>query len=397
MPRVVIASRIFAPEPAAASFRLASVATALAARGVQVDVLTTQAPSGFRAASDAARVRVRRFPVLRDRAGYVRGYLHYLSFDVPLGLRLLTTRRFEVALAEPPPTTGLVVRIACAIRRRPYVYFAADLWATAVSSGEFPSVVAKLVRWMEDLAMAGATRVVAVSDDVADRIEARGLTRPVVVGNGIDTTIFDPATLTSADVRELTSAVPGDVGPVLVYTGTASEVHGAHVFVEAAVALRAHYPDLRLVFVGQGTSIEALAGDPQTPHWIVLLPRQAPRVAAAWLARADVALASVASGPYSFAFPSKLAAAAAMGTAAVYAGTGAAASWVTGGQTGYVCEWEPGAVADSIRTALEAGPLDPDRLRAWAEQTASLHAVGERVADELLSPAMRRKMGESKR
>ena len=397
MPRVLVASRIFAPEPAAAAFRLKAVVSALAARDVSVDVRTTKAPPGFRPGPAQAGVVVRRAPVLRDRAGYVRGYLQYLSFDVPLALRLLTCRSFDVALVEPPPTTGLVVRTVLALRRRPYVYFAADLWATAMESGSFPGVVAHVVRWIEDRTLAGAAEVVAVSEEVADQIVARGGARPTVVGNGIDLTAFDPDALAAEDVLALTEQVPVGAGPILVYTGTASEVHGAEVFVTAATALREEHPDLRLVFLGQGTTFEALAADPDTPDWIVLIPRQAPRVAAAWLSRADVALASVADGPYSFAFPSKLVAAAAMGTVAVYAGTGAAAAWVRDGRTGYVCPWDADAAADAIRTALRTEAPDPQELRAWAQQTASLDIVGQRVADTLMRIGSGRKMRGSKR
>ena len=46
--RVVIASRIFAPEPAAAAFRLAALAEALSERGAEVTVLTTRAMAGRR-------------------------------------------------------------------------------------------------------------------------------------------------------------------------------------------------------------------------------------------------------------------------------------------------------------------------------------------------------------
>ena len=397
MTRVLVASRIFAPEPAAAAFRLEAVVAALAARGAGVDVVTTTPPPGFRPGPAQDRVRVRRAPVLRDRAGYVRGYLQYLSFDVPLAFRLLTSRSFDVALVEPPPTTGLVIRMVLALRRRPYVYFAADLWATAVTSGGFPGPVAHVLRWVEDRALAGAAEVVAVSQDVADQVVARGGARPTVVGNGIDLTTFDPGALDEDAVLELTAQVPPGAGPVLVYTGTASEVHGAEVFVAAAAAVRREHPDLRLVFLGHGTTVEALAGDPGTPDWVVLVPRQSPRVAAAWLSRADLALASVADGPYSFAFPSKLVAAAAMGTAAVYAGSGAAATWVRDGQTGYVCSWDADAVADAIRTALAAADPDPDALRAWAQQTASLEAVGQRVADVVISIGSDLKKRESNR
>ena len=69
---VRIVSRIFLPEAAAASFRLAGVSQALRDKGVEVEVVTTTAPPGA-AANDQGRVR--RFPVLRDKEGYVRGYL----------------------------------------------------------------------------------------------------------------------------------------------------------------------------------------------------------------------------------------------------------------------------------------------------------------------------------
>src|SRR3546814_10831501 len=41
----------------------------------------------------ALPILVRRARVLRDAAGYVRGYLQYMSFDIPLAVRLLLARR----------------------------------------------------------------------------------------------------------------------------------------------------------------------------------------------------------------------------------------------------------------------------------------------------------------
>ena len=70
-------------------------------------------------------------PVLRDEAGYVRGYAQYMSFDLPLALRLLAGRRPDLVVAEPPPTTGAVVRVIAALRGVPYAYYAADVWSDA--------------------------------------------------------------------------------------------------------------------------------------------------------------------------------------------------------------------------------------------------------------------------
>jgi hypothetical protein len=138
-------------------------------------------------------VRVKRFPVLRDAAGYVRGYVQYMSFDVPLFFRLLVGRGSDVIVAEPPPTTGFVVRIAAAMRRTPYVYYAADIWSDASESTGAPAFVVRVVRRLESFALRGARAVIAVTDGVAERVrELAGHDRVSVIRNGIDTTIFTP-------------------------------------------------------------------------------------------------------------------------------------------------------------------------------------------------------------
>ena len=84
----LLATRIHLPEAAAASFRLDGVERALAARRVPVRVLTTRPPADVEHADGEAQgVRVSRWPALRDSSGYLRGYVPYLSFDLPLALR----------------------------------------------------------------------------------------------------------------------------------------------------------------------------------------------------------------------------------------------------------------------------------------------------------------------
>ena len=73
--RVIVATRIYRPEPAAASLVLGAIADALTARGHEVEVYTVTPPKGLRSMPRAERVRG--FPVLRDRQGYVRGYVQY--------------------------------------------------------------------------------------------------------------------------------------------------------------------------------------------------------------------------------------------------------------------------------------------------------------------------------
>ncbi|MFP3822035.1 hypothetical protein SB658_25400, partial [Bacillus sp. SIMBA_008] len=77
--RVAIVSRIYRPEPSAASLFLGAVADELTGRGNRVVVLTARPPKSTRTPRHVETVRT--FPVVRDRQGYVRGYIPYLSFD----------------------------------------------------------------------------------------------------------------------------------------------------------------------------------------------------------------------------------------------------------------------------------------------------------------------------
>ena len=79
------------------SFRLDGVERALARHGVPVRVLTTTTPGREGAPApvpdDPEGVRVSRWPALRDASGYLRGYLPYMSYDLPVALRLRTASR----------------------------------------------------------------------------------------------------------------------------------------------------------------------------------------------------------------------------------------------------------------------------------------------------------------
>ena len=381
--RVVIASRIYAPEPAAASFRLSALAVALADSGAEVDVLTTRAPDGAEAPGHPG-VRIRRAPVLRDRAGYVRGYLQYLSFDVPLFFRLLFVRRPDVVVLEPPPTTAFVVRMVCALRRIPYVYYAADIWGDAAANATSSSLVLRAVRGVERGALRAAATVLSVSDGVTHRLRQLGVERIVTIGNGVaspDFTLDGPA-------QQLD-------GPFFVYAGTASEVHGATIFVRAFTAVHAVRSDARLVFIGQGADraeLEAAAG--ALPDGTVrFLPRLAPAEVAGWLRGAVAALASVRPGVgYDFAFPTKLYAAVACGTPVIFTGAGPGAEFVSDAVLGEAVAYDDDAVAAAMLRVL-AAPADAARRTAIAaysgDRTDPAASAAEAVVAAIPRPRSR--------
>ncbi|KQV25476.1 glycosyltransferase family 4 protein [Yonghaparkia sp. Root332] len=377
--RVVIASRIFSPEPAAAAFRLEALAKALVARGHEVEVLTSRPPASQRIA-DAAGVTVRRAPVLRDRSGAVRGYVQYLSFDVPLIARLLMARRADAVVVEPPPTTGAVVRLVCALRRTPYLYYAGDILADAAGSAGSPAPVVAAVRRLERLSWGGAARVLSVSESVSARLRELGVAadRIAEVGNGIDTGVFSPEG----------EAVERDE-PYALYAGTASEVHGAGVFVEAMASVTG----MRLVFLGAGVERDALRARAEAiaPGRVEFLDTVPATEVARWLRGARVAVASVKpEGGYGFAFPTKMYAAVSTGTPVLYAGEGPGRAFAESAPLARAVDHDADAVAAALRDARDERPTPAARaeLARWARVEISLGAAAERAADavELLAP-----------
>lgn len=371
---IVIISRIYLPEPSAASFRLGALARALRDAGASTTVLTSAPPLQYaEAVADHDGIEVRRAPVLRDSAGYVRGYAQYMSFDIPVFFRLLFTRNVDLVVVEPPPTTGFFVRWACMIRHIPYVYYAADIWADAVEMTSAPKFVVRVVRALERWAMRGASAVISVSDEFTTRLtELDSRARVVTVGNGVDTSLFGP------------TGPAHDLGvPYLLYAGTASEVHGATIFLDAFRKVIADKPNARLVFVGQGAERELLeqAAKLLPAGAVVFEPRLSPGEVAQWIRGAVATLASVKPGGYELAFPTKMYASVSCGTRVIYAGVGPGRDFASRSDLGWAVSYDADVIAEAMLAAL-ATPADEEKrfaVSTWARNNVSLSAVAERV------------------
>lgn len=382
--RVLLATRVFTPEPVAAAFREEALAIALQDAGADVAVLTTSGGAGEGGADPRLR-GVSRFPVKRDHQGQVRGYASYLSFDLPLALRLLAARRVDAIIAEPPPTTLLVATVLAAIRRVPLIVYAADVWADATDSvGGVPRWVRGIVRWAETTAWRRAARVLTISPGVQHRVEELTSHRAaaVMIGNGIDTDTFTPE-----------GPDAGEEGPYFVYAGTVSEWQGAGVFLDAFAAVRARHPRSRLLFYSEGTGREELQDRvvAEGLSGIEFRDKISPAQVAAVLRGAVAGLSSITPGQgYEFALPTKIYAATACGTPVIHAGDGAAHERVEQAHLGWACAYDPGQVAAAMEQALaahEAGgagaPAAQD-LRTWTLENASLAGCAALGAREVL-------------
>lgn len=378
--KVTVVSRLYAPEVGAAAFRLKALVEGLGAAGAQVNVVTTKAPAGSRPFKPSYKIS--RWPVLRDAGGNVRGYVQYLSFDIPMFLRILLGPRPDVFVVEPPPTSGFVVKTVAWMRRVPFVYFSADVSSSAARGiGISPAVVAVLTA-VERSILAAASAVLAVSDGVENEIaELTGHKAHVVnVGTGVDTTAFSYEG----------PKKPAE-GRYFVYAGTMSEIQGAGVFIDAFKEIATEYPDAQLMMFGQGVELEELkmraVSLPGQIHFFA--PAQGTEIAQ-WHRGATANLASVRPGKgYDFAFATKALAGLSAGAPTIYSGVGPLVELVQAHGLGFACEWDAASVADAMRAMLDR-PFDEARRRQlsqWVDQNYSLHAVGAAGAAAVLAAA----------
>lgn len=389
---VTLATRTFTPEPTAAALRLGALARALAVGGDTVRVLTsrlassvardareteeTQAPEGVsaHAGEGPGLVEVRRAPVLRDRTGAVRGYVSYMSFDLPLLARLLGGPRPDVVVSEPPPTTGVAVRLACALRHVPYVYYCADIVSDAAALAGVPGLVVRTVAGLESFALRGARRVIAVSDGVALRARELGARDVAVVPNGVR--------VPEAVATGVPDGFPTCSGPVFVYAGTVAQWLAPEVFVDAFERARERLGDARLVFVGQGSGWDGLAARARGVTGVDLIPAVSADEADRWMARATATLASLRPGGYDYAYPTKILASLAQGTPVIYAGPGQAARDVEESALGVACSLDVDEIAEAM-VALASGAaswVGRDGARAWVREHRSVLASSRAAA-----------------
>jgi len=377
--RVVIATRIFSPEPSAASFVLETIARRFRDAGHEVTVVTTRPPKQL-AVADLPGITVKRAPVLRDRSGYVRGYLPYLSFDVPLFFRLLFSRGADLYLVEPPPTTGAVVRVVAALRRRPYVYDAADLWSDAAAMATSSSIVLGLLRRVEQFAMRGAAHAFAISEGLIGRMRELAIPVPATaIGFGVDTEAFHY--IPAADLGE-------QAQPYFVYAGTYSEWHGAGILLEAFAEFSAARPGYRLVFVGNGSERELLEGR-RDELGLDTVEFHDPIESARLNTLLNGAVASLATlkpgQGYDYAFTTKVYSSIAAGCPILFTGVGPTIAFIDGAnasqRTGSAVGYDIGAVRDSM-IALADSPFTPEQRRAlsdWSRANHSLTAIADVV------------------
>jgi teichuronic acid biosynthesis glycosyltransferase TuaC len=230
----------------------------------------------------------------------------------------------------------------------------------------------RLLRWM----LPKASRIVAVSRDLANKVEALGVPaeRIALVGNGIDAEMFTPRPRGEAQQRV---GLPG-AAPTIVYVGNLKEEKGVLDLADAFSQLAQRHPTARLVLVGGGPMRDALSQRlaPLGARAILAGPRPLDEVPW-WMAAADVVvLASWNEGT-----PNVLLEALSCGRRVVATRVGGVPDVVTSPTQGELVEpRDVAALSEALGRAL-ATPYEPSQVAAsrsgasWAASAAALHRV----------------------
>ncbi len=230
-------------------------------------------------------------------------------------------------------------------------------------------------------AMRAATRVVAVSEAVADYARAHGARAPLVLPNGVDAARF--------------ALPPRRDGPFTVgFVGTLKPWHDTACLVAALPHLHARVPDARLLIVGDGPERDRLMAQAISlgvAEAMEFTGALAPDAVPVQLARMHVGAAPYRGGEPFYFSPLKLYEYMAAGLPVVASDVGDLGRIIEGARAGHVVPPDdPRRLADAL-TDLAQGPAEAARMglagRAYVVAHHGWDRVLVRILQDLATPA----------
>ena len=327
---------------------------------------------------------VRVWTVLAPNRGIFWRSVDFLSFAVSGFLAGLFQRTDVILATSPQLLTGLAGWWLAALKRRPWVFEVRDLWPDSIVSVGLmqENALIRGLRALEQRLYRHATRVVAVSTGIRDRLLARGVpaNKLGVVPNGIDLQLLKG----TSDGQPLRGALNLRGKFVVGYVGTHGMAQGLEVAIDAARLLQRE--DVHFLFVGEGARREAVMAHAKKLQlgnvmFVGLVSRPS---AAEHLALCDAVLIPLKqTDQIQITIPAKIFEAAAMGKPIIVSAVGASAELVQRYGAGIVVPPEqPDRLAAAILELRKAPDLQA-RLREGSLRLAQDYDR-QRFAGEML-------------
>jgi glycosyltransferase involved in cell wall biosynthesis len=259
--RIIFVNRFYAPDQSATSRMLTDLATALAADGSDVHVVTSRLLHDDASASLAShevkdgvvihRVRTTRF----GRSALLGRGLDYLSFHIAAANELSAVARdgdVIVAKTDPPLVALAAARVARKRGAR-LVNWLQDVFpeaAAAIGMAAARGPVGWVLRFLRDRALRRSAATVVLGEAMRQRIVARGIdpAKVIVISNWADGAKLRPTDRASNALRERW----GLAGKLVVgYSGNMGRAHSFGTVLDAADVLSTQ-SDVAFVFIGGG-------------------------------------------------------------------------------------------------------------------------------------------------
>ncbi len=303
----------------------------------------------------------------------VLNYLSYVFLAVPRALFLPCD---VILVMTDPPFEGIVGAFVSILKRKPYVYNIRDLYpdmalgGSIVSPGMLARIWEKLHRW----ALRRATRVVALGDDMRNRILAKGVdpAHVVIVRDGADLPAqgskpsFDP---------QVIQAIRGNSQFVLLHAGNLG-FYGAWDTLLAAARELAQ-DGVSIVFVGDGAERERLQSAASGLPNVRFLPSFPSNKIPSVLAAPDAHIITVKRGLEGVVVPSKMYSILAAGKPVVAIAPAECDVVTIGARKGFSIAADPDDPAQFVQ-AVRRISRNPELLRSMGASAAAAAPEYER-------------------
>ncbi len=317
--RILVVCPHFEPDTAPTGDVMTRIVGELAARGHELDVITSlpwyrehrieRAWEGRIVDRQATAwghiIRVHPFPSGDKRSLWRRG-LSFLGFTALVTAVGVPGRRVDAVLAMSPPLTlGLAGKVLALARRAPLVFNIQDVFPdVAIEVGALRGRRAiAAARRLERFTYARSAAVTVLSEDLRENLAAK-VDDPAkirVIPNFADTTALRPGPRLTSYRREL------GLGEELVvmYAGNVGFSQSLDLVVDAARSL-AERGDVRFVVNGGGSGLEELRRRASGLPNVIFAPYQPRERLGEVLASADLHVVPLRAGLASSSVPSKL-------------------------------------------------------------------------------------------
>lgn len=327
--RVLILNQFFYPDISATSQLMTDLAQDLAAQGVEMTALCSNASyiggKSFPSSERFGKVQIERVPVIAfDRANILRRLGSYLSFYVSAFWRLVTLPKQDVILVlTTPPLVAVVAYALRLLKGSRMVYLVQDLYPDIAyefgllrRGSLFAGLLDRIARFL----LHRADAIIALGSCMQERLEKKGVpcARIEVIPNWADGTEIVPVPRRPNPFR---AQLGLDDECVVLYSGNMGRAHDFTAILQAMERL-APEKDIVFLFIGAGpkrSELEAfLRQNPEVNARLLdYVPREDLKLS---MGAADISIVAVADGLEGLVVPSKLYGILASGRPVLYVG-----------------------------------------------------------------------------